>query len=168
MPRSDWDCKRSARVVTLIAIRRTGGQVFSKPLLEIALIRARMCELLGAINHPENADVYFTIGLFSSLDAFLDRPLVDILKDLPITAEMRRALLSYEGPMGMLLKSVIAFERGEFESVGQAGLNDSAIQNAYVSALAWGHLEANATHNDACVTQENATRQPAGGHTQNS
>ena len=135
------------QLVTLIAM---GGMTDKpKPLIETALIRARMCEILGASVRPESAEVCFTVGLFSSLDAFLDRPLTEILSELPITPEIREALLSHQGPMGRLLNSVMAFERGDWEATRLLGVDDATLQNAYLSALAWGHLEANVAFPDA-------------------
>ena len=134
--------QKICQIVTLISM--SGISEKPIPLLESALIRARMCELLGGRDRPESAEICFTVGLFSSLDAFLDRPLVEILKDLPITPEIREALLSQEGPMGRLLGTVIAFERGEWDRIRLLGMDEKAIQEAYLNAVTWSHLEAQA------------------------
>lgn len=128
------------KIVTLLSI----GGISDKPapLLETALIRARMCEILGASKRPESAEACFTVGLFSSLESFLDRPLTEILKELPITPEIREALLSHEGPMGRLLSIVLAFEQGDWDKTRLFGVDDVTIQKAYLSAVAWGHVEA--------------------------
>ncbi len=128
------------QIVTLIGMGGISNK--PKPLLELALVRAKMCEILGSFSHPEMAEVFFTVGLFSCLDAFLDQPLKEILKELPITPEIREALLSHEGPMGRMLDSVIAFERGDWESTRKSGIDESSLQSAYLSALAWGNVEA--------------------------
>lgn len=134
--------EKICQIVTLIAM---GGIAEKpKPLLEMALIRAKMCEILGEIDRPGTAEICFTVGLFSSLDAFLDQPLDDILKDLPITPEVKEALLSHSGPMGRLLNTVLSFERGDWEASGSWGIAQDVVQNAYLTAVAWGHVEANA------------------------
>lgn len=142
--------QKICQIVTLIAM--SGLSDKPKPLLETALIRAKMCEVLGGAQKPETAEICFTLGLFSSLDAFLDRPLGEVLNDLPITNEIREALLSREGPMGRLLGSVLAFERGDWETVRQLGLDEAALQDAYVRALTWGHIEVENTRSDSGST----------------
>ena len=128
------------QIVTLLAM--SGLSSKPKPLIETALIRAKMCENIRAVKNPESAEVCFTVGLFSSLDAFLDQPLKDILKELPVTPEIREALLSHEGPMGRILSSVIAFEQGDWDGSRLCVLDDAAIQEAYLNAVSWGHSEA--------------------------
>ncbi len=128
------------QIVTLLAMSGIGDK--PRSLFEATLIRSRMCELIGSVDRPETAEVCFTVGLFSSLDAFLDQPLSEILKELPIAPEIRQALLFGEGPMGTLLNSVLAFERGDWETARQAGIADAVIQDAYLEAIAWGHVEA--------------------------
>lgn len=129
--------QRICQLVTLLAMNGLADK--PKPLLETTLIRARMCEIIGALKWPENAEVCFTVGLFSSLDAFLDQTLAEILKKLPLTFEIRAALLLHQGPLGRLLSSVIAFERGNWEAAQQFGVADAVFQNAYLDALSWGH-----------------------------
>ena len=131
--------QKICQIVTLIAM--SGISEKPRPLLETALVRARMCEILGASKRPETAEICFTVGLFSSLDAFLDQPLKEILTELPITPEIREALLSHEGPMGRLLSCVIAFEQGNWEGVRKFGVEDATVQDAYLRALSWGHQE---------------------------
>ncbi|WP_292750040.1 EAL and HDOD domain-containing protein, partial [Methylophaga sp. UBA3593] len=51
-----------------------------------AMIRGRMCELL-AKHYKGHADVFFAAGLFSTLDALMDKPLEVLLQDLPLSEE---------------------------------------------------------------------------------
>lgn len=128
------------KIVTLISMGGLGEK--PTPLIETALIRARICEILGATKRPESAEMCFTVGLFSCLDAFLDRPLTEILNELPVTPEIREALLSRQGPMGRLLGTVLAFERGDWDATRQSNLDVTTIQSAYLNAVAWCHTEA--------------------------
>lgn len=139
--------QKICQIVTLIAV---GGLADKpEPLLETALIRARMCEILGGVKHPELADVCFTVGLFSNLDAFLDRPLPEILEGLPLATDITDALLSYKGPMGGMLVAVLAFEKGDWETVRKYDLEDSTVQSAYLTAVHWGHTQTKATFSNA-------------------
>ncbi|WP_010587996.1 EAL and HDOD domain-containing protein [Schlesneria paludicola] len=136
--------QKICQIVTLLAMN--GLSTKPRPILETALIRAKMCEVLGSSIRPDAAEICFTVGLFSTLDAFLDRPLPEILTQLPITPEIRDALLEHSGPMGRLLSSVMAFERGDWDATREFGATDSAMQSAYLSAVAWGHVESIVAH----------------------
>jgi EAL and modified HD-GYP domain-containing signal transduction protein len=85
-------------------------------LIDLALQRARMCEILGGSTELDSADALFTVGLFSVADALLGTSMDEVLESLPLSEEIGAALLRHEGPKGRLLDSVLAYERGEAEA----------------------------------------------------
>lgn len=106
----------------------------SKPaeLITTALIRARMCELMGE-GDTDRADQYFTVGLLSVLDALLDLAMDQVVDGLPFDQEVRDALNDHSGILGSVLARVIAYERGTPEAQDHsAGLGE-----LYVRALGW-------------------------------
>jgi EAL and modified HD-GYP domain-containing signal transduction protein len=106
-------------------------------LVELALQRARMCEVLGGASvHGDQADALFTVGLFSVADALLDRPMEEVLETLPFSDEIRAALLRHEGAKGVLLERVMSYERGEFPDESEGGLT---LPQAYADAVPWAH-----------------------------
>ena len=127
------------QIVTLIETSEISEH--RAPLLETALVRAKMCEILGGPHRSEIAESYFTLGLFSSLGDFLDQPLKKIVSDMPVTDEVRAALVSHSGAMGRLLDSVVAFEKGQFRVAERLGVGDSTIQQAYLNAVSWAHTD---------------------------
>jgi EAL and modified HD-GYP domain-containing signal transduction protein len=102
-----------------------------------ALLRGKMCELLAQAMQLPGKDIYFTIGLFSVLDAILDLPMSEVLKPLPLAEDISHALLSHEGIMGQTLHCVIAYERGQWDAVTCHGLDRGVIKDAYLQAIAW-------------------------------
>jgi EAL and modified HD-GYP domain-containing signal transduction protein len=78
-----------------------------------ALIRARFCELAGEPLGIAGPAELFTLGLFSVLDAMMDAPMIDVVASLPLTAEMRDALVARKGKRGLLLQCVAGLETGE-------------------------------------------------------
>jgi c-di-GMP phosphodiesterase len=107
-------------------------------LIDLALHRARMCEMLGGSATPDELDGLFTIGLFSVADALLDVPMEEALEPLPFGEEIRAALLRQDGPKGQLLATVIAYERGEFPTASAAGPDGGpSLAGAYRAALEW-------------------------------
>ncbi|HBA67236.1 MAG TPA: EAL domain-containing protein, partial [Methylococcaceae bacterium] len=67
-----------------------------RAILQTALIRAKMCELL-ARHLSEEPEHYFLIGILSSLDSILDLPIDEALGQLPLTADVAIAILEKKG-----------------------------------------------------------------------
>jgi hypothetical protein len=83
--------------IRMIAI--SGLQDCPTELLKFALIRGRMCELLAAKLPNDQREMAFTVGLFSLLDALLNTPMDDLLSRIPLTDEIRNALVKRTGPL---------------------------------------------------------------------
>ena len=101
------------------------------------MVRAKMCEQLARLMQQENSSTFFTVGLLSVLDAFMDRPMSDILPTLPLADEIVEALLAYEGTLGATLRCVLAYERGDWEAVQNLGCRRDLLVKTYLEALLW-------------------------------
>jgi EAL and modified HD-GYP domain-containing signal transduction protein len=106
-------------------------------LLTTAMVRAKMCEQLAKSMQQENSATFFTVGLLSVLDAFMDRPMSDILPALPLADEIVEALLAHEGTLGATLHCVLAYERGDWEAVHDLGCRRHLLVKTYLEALTW-------------------------------
>ncbi len=115
------------------------GSVNEKPqeLMSMALVRAKMCEILACSDDSEQQGMYFTVGLFSMLDSFFDLPMEEILSSLPLADEVDKALLRREGKLGDVLSCVEAYERAQWDVVDDYGLDKLRVRNAYLEALDW-------------------------------
>ena len=118
------------RWAIVVALAQAAGAAPDE-LVELALQRARMCEVLGGSRELDAHDGHFTVGLFSVADALLDLPMEEVLEELPFSDEIRAALIDREGPKGELLETVVAYERGEFPT------DDGSLQGAYGDAVEW-------------------------------
>jgi EAL and modified HD-GYP domain-containing signal transduction protein len=121
--------RRWATVVALSAVPDTPDQ-----LVALALLRARMCELLGGGSSDQDRDRLFTVGLFSAADALLDVPLDKILPELPFSEDMTSALLRYEGRKGRILATTLRYEQGHFPEIDGDPIE---LAEAYLQALKW-------------------------------
>jgi EAL and modified HD-GYP domain-containing signal transduction protein len=102
------------------------------PLITTALTRARTCELAAEALGAPDADSYFSVGLLSIADALAGAPMERVVAELPLTDDVKAALLRYEGDMGVALAGAIACERGELPQ------NDPGLLLAcYGDAVAW-------------------------------
>ncbi len=111
-------------------------------LHEQTVIRSKMCEFLGSRISSKRADEFFTLGMLSLLDAFFDMPLEELLKSISLSEEMNAALLEHQGELGFVLKTCIAYEKGDWSGIDWSGLqyygvtiND--VKESYLEALRW-------------------------------
>lgn len=123
-----------AKVAALIVLARIDEK--PRELMVTAMVRARMCELLGAAL-GEPAATCFIVGLFSTLDALLDLPIAQALAPLPLAESVTGALTSRSGTLGAVLGCVLDYERGEWAAVSGLGLEARAVQDSYLQAIAW-------------------------------
>lgn len=106
-------------------------------LLSTAVHRARLCELL-AHEYPDTVpERAFSAGLFSVLDALLDRPMRELIADLCLDDRLATAITEHRGPEGRLLAAVLAYERGDFAACAQRDVRLVNVANAYWHAAEW-------------------------------
>lgn len=106
-------------------------------LMVTSLVRARMCELVGESKGLGDKTQFFTVGLLSILDALLDRPMEELLDQLPLTAPLKLALLYSEGKLGGVLQNVRLYERGEWDAMPLQPGEAELYRNAYLAAIQW-------------------------------
>lgn len=121
--------------VTLLVMAEVSG----KPavLMQNALVRARMCEQLAQMKGLPDPASYFTVGLFSVLDALLDTPMTVLVESLPLSADIVDALTNRGGDRGAALRCVCAYERCQWAEVEYGGVEREAIGKVYLQSIAW-------------------------------
>jgi len=117
-------------------------------LVRLALIRARMCELLTEDKPRDTSDAAFTTGLFSMLDALLDIPMDEIMSMLPLEEDLTLALSEREGPYGRLLDTVIACERGDWKNINNELFTNEQLTSSYLKAVEWAHEQFHAMRSE--------------------
>jgi len=115
------------------------SSIHDKPqeLMQMAMVRAKMCELLATAKRLGAKEIFFTTGLFSVLDALMDQPMEDVLNALPLSQEINDALLRREGNLGVVLQCVLDYERGNWDAVQRIDLQQAEITQTYLEAIAW-------------------------------
>ncbi len=110
-------------------------------LLTVGVVRGWFCELACQHLRWQGLGVDpFLVGLLSVLDALLNRPLPELLDELPIAPEIRDALLGRPTLLGRLLQLALAYERADWERVAEwaakVGLPEEEIPALYTSSIA--------------------------------
>jgi c-di-GMP-related signal transduction protein len=96
------------------------GEDRPQELLVQSYVRAYLCEEL-ANRSPSSRyrGEAFLVGMLSLLDAVIGRPLLELLKELPISPEARSALLENKGPLSTMLACTVAYERADWARVAE-------------------------------------------------
>jgi EAL and modified HD-GYP domain-containing signal transduction protein len=114
-------------------------------LMTSSIVRARFCELIAQYTgFADKSSEFFLMGLFSLIDVFFERPMAEVLKELPLTHTVKDALLEGDGVYGDVLKFVIAYERGEWQTLfdisGHLKLDEEIIPELYYETVTWANM----------------------------
>lgn len=124
-------------LLLLSSVTAKGGT--DRELARMAVVRARMCELLAGTRSAVGS--HFIVGLFSLLDVILRMPMAEMLKRVDLAMDVQSALLRREGPLSRPLELVEAYERAEWLEVETLAASlevlPTAVQGRYVEAVAW-------------------------------
>lgn len=107
-------------------------------------VRASFAEKLSAKVGLGSMDSNaFLLGLFSLIDACLDRPLAEILQELPIEVPVKNALLGQPNGYRYLLELIIAYEQGNWSVVNRLlnkfSIKEECVPQYYLQALQEAH-----------------------------
>lgn len=124
------------------------GKKKNRELYRLSIVRARWCELLAGHINQDMADDAFMCGLFSLLDVLLERPLADILPQLPVSDSVRQALESGKGQLGFLLGMVREHEQADWARLQRRldflGMKPEINARCYEEAVCWSNrIDAN-------------------------
>jgi c-di-GMP-related signal transduction protein len=129
--------------VSIVAI---AGIAKGRPseLVITSMVRARFAELLAMEpSLRKYSPELFLMGLLSMMDAILGRPLVDILAELPVTADVKSALLTSSGPLYPVYEFIKAYEQGDWNEIMPRAhalrLSEGKITEAYLDAADWAN-----------------------------
>jgi c-di-GMP phosphodiesterase len=125
--------------VSLLLMSKALG---NKPneLIIIAMVRAKMCELLADKFNPEIKHQMFIIGLFSVLDSLMDTPMIELLDTIILSGPIKLALLDQYGEHGEIYKLVLLYEEHKWDELmelAHISADASQFSDAYVEAVLW-------------------------------
>jgi EAL and modified HD-GYP domain-containing signal transduction protein len=123
----------------LLATASTSG--YSPVLMETAVVRGRLAELLGQKFLPKGeAENLFVTGMFSLLDRLLGMPMKEVLETIQLSDDVVEALLTRGGMYGPYLALAEACELNS-TLVGTLAsslhISPTDVNKAHLSALAW-------------------------------
>lgn len=132
------------------------GNMADKPnaLSVLAMTRAKMCQRLAeCFTNTVDSDAYFTTGLLSNLDAFFDVELHEILASMPLSPIVADALLRGNGPIGIIINTVISFEQAHWDqldmkALAKLNIGSKEMELSYRESIRWASQLGAVVNND--------------------
>jgi EAL and modified HD-GYP domain-containing signal transduction protein len=85
-------------------------------LMVNSIIRAHFCEALAPMVAFEGRSTdLFLMGLFSMLDAILDRPMSEVMAGIAVSDDVKAALMNGNNRFRDVFELVVSYERGDWE-----------------------------------------------------
>ncbi len=133
--------REARKWISLIAMTGLGDDKPDELILS-SLMRGKACETLAPlVDMQEHSSDVFLMGLFSMLDALMGRPMEEVLEQLPIMDDIKKALLGNTGPLQDLLQLVIALERGDWTTMSLLAsdlrLQEENLGDLHLEAMQW-------------------------------
>ena len=129
--------------ISLIALSGMGND---KPeeLVVTSIIRARFAEELALKSGMKDiSSDLFLMGMFSLIDAFMDKPKKTILDDLNLDDDIKNALTGQPGPFTDYYKLMLLHEKGDWDPIeplaDRLELDEEVISVSYLQAVEWAN-----------------------------
>ena len=109
----------------------------TEEFLKRSFMRAYFCSELmkHAKNMPISRSEAYLMGMFSTLNHLVDAPLEEILEELPVSSEVKMALLKKEGRCGKLYELVLSYEAANWNAITslaeELGIPNQLLTNVY-------------------------------------
>ena len=110
-------------------------------MMKMSFLRANFAMALS--DHIENLPIIrsevYMMGMFSTLQYFIDAPLEEILEEVPVAQEIKDALIRQEGICGTLYKLIINYENADWKNVkllaDQLGIPSNLLSQTYMDCV---------------------------------
>jgi len=106
--------KSISRLAALLGL--TGAENKPSELILTAWIRSAMCQYLAEAM-GEDGHKAFAVGLLSVFEALMDVPIVSLFERWHFDEQIIRAVQEFEGATGEILKMVLYYEAGDWDSI---------------------------------------------------
>lgn len=84
------------------------------------------------------------IGIISIIDVLLEKPMTEILEDLPLTEEAKGTLLGEDTPFTPAYRLCLDYEHGDFSKLSQyaklISYNEANLSRDYINAVKWADV----------------------------
>ncbi|MGM0501670.1 MAG: EAL and HDOD domain-containing protein [Bacillota bacterium] len=130
--------------INLIILKELGDDK-PKEIMRLSILRAKFCELVAQeLGLMKEKSKFFIMGMFSLLDVLMNKELGDLLIELPISGEIKTALLGYNGTLGAVYELALNYEKANWKRVGEImdrlELDDEEVAECYLNSIKWANM----------------------------
>jgi c-di-GMP-related signal transduction protein len=127
--------------ISMASIAGLGDEV-ADGLLRLPLLRAMFCELVGKkVGFLQEANELFLLGLLSVMDALLNMRMADVLVEIPVDEDIKRALLGRPSRYRPVFEVVLDYESGTWEQLAHSarhiGIHEEFLPELYLQSVRW-------------------------------
>lgn len=108
-------------------------------LVRTSAARGFFCEMVGADRCRGREHELFMVGLFSVMDAILEKPMEEALRGLSLSDVVVQTLLGHDTPYRPIYELALAYERADWDAVDRCaasvGINGADVAYTYIRAV---------------------------------
>ncbi len=107
--------------IYLLSFKQDDGSMPDE-LIKISFLRAKFAASLNeyAFDMPISYSEAYLMGMFSTLGKLMQAPLEEVLAQLPISDDIKIALINKEGRAGLLYKLILSYEKADWKTMSEA------------------------------------------------
>ncbi len=139
-----------AELKRFLAVLFTAQVNSNKPveLIRLSMCRANFCdEISRSHNKLKDPSMGFLAGMLSLMDAILDEAMDSVMEKLPLSKEIKDALVLKEGTLASYIELIRHYEKAEWDAantlVEKLGLDAEKIPSFYHSSVQWANEHVN-------------------------
>lgn len=127
--------------VSLIVLKGISGDE-NNEIIKMSYLRAKFLEHISThTKFKSQSEDLFLLGLFSLLDVILRSSFEAILDDLPVSTNIKNALIHKQGEYIPFLNIITNYEKGEFNKlekiIKEKNIDNKEVIDAYIKAVKW-------------------------------
>jgi c-di-GMP-related signal transduction protein len=112
-------------------------------LMRLAMTRAKFAEGIATMHRKTDIAKAFLTGMMSLMDAILDESMTSVMSKLPLSKDIKDALVDNEGLLAEYLGLVKCYEQAMWQAANVAidklGLDAKLLPDAYHEAVQWAN-----------------------------
>lgn len=127
--------------IYLLSFEEKPHDASSEELLKTSFMRANFASRL--VKRLKEFDITssdaYLLGMFSTLEYMIDAPMDEILSEIPIVYDIKKALISKEGQAGRLYELILCYEKAEWSEIKEIaeelGLQTNEMAQIYMECV---------------------------------
>ncbi len=125
--------------VYLLSFKNSEGKIPTE-LIKTSFLRGQFCQELAAYvpGLPISKSEAYLLGMFSTLGLLMGVPLDEALEPLPVSPEIKEALLDGEGVCGTLYSLVVNYDHANWKGMASdaeaLGIEENIVSQKYLEA----------------------------------